>query len=219
MYYDIGENYLRDLEMKVDNGDTQARQELRALNSRLVKVSNTRLSALEKADYDYYAYDRATYYTSEKTGRNRFSSASVNKDASELVDNIREMRTFLNSKTSTIRGQKALEKERMDWVKEVGLDIPKRNQKAFLRFLGSESTQNLFQDTGASADVVAMIVESRKNKNGKKGLSFAEIGKKFDAYLSGNVLYDDLFNELGISMESIKPTVNTIKTIQRNRNA
>lgn len=80
------------------------RSDLSAIASRLVSASNKRIRRLEKTPYGEYA-------PSMRIVRQRGEKFSVKgKDVNQLRNEIKQMRKFLNMKTSTVSGWKKVQK-------------------------------------------------------------------------------------------------------------
>ena len=121
--------------------------ELRDLRNRLAQVANQRLRAIEKASSnisgqsytEYGAYEKAEEYL-ERFGKRRFTAkdttTSKNKmSRSELQREVVELQGFLNSKTSTVRGYRAVERQRVRTFQGKGIQFA--DTKEFYDFLNS----------------------------------------------------------------------------------
>ena len=121
--------------------------ELRELRNRLASVANQRLRAIEKARSnisgqsftEYGAYEKAEEYL-ERFGKRRFTAKdttnSKNKmSRSELQREVVELQGFLNSKTSTVRGYRAVERQRLRTFQGKGIKLS--DTKEFYDFLNS----------------------------------------------------------------------------------
>ena len=122
-------------------------RELRELRNRLASVANQRLRAIEKASSnisgqaytEYGAYEKAEEYL-ERFGKRRFTAKDVttskNKmSRSELQREVVELQGFLNSKTSTVRGYRAVERQRVRTFQGKGIQFA--DTKEFYDFLNS----------------------------------------------------------------------------------
>lgn len=176
--------------------------ELAAIRKKLAKRANQRLLRLERSTspvtgkaYHAGAYDIALEYLRE-TGRGKRFSESINylktkdEETGETAYNIYrlkreilELDTFLHSKTSTVRGNKAAEKKRIetftgaDW----GLDAETVASKEFYDFLQSNvydyflknsftseqliDIYNSYRERGAKdKDIIEGLEELKKNQ-------------------------------------------------------
>lgn len=189
----IDEDAIRWLEKRAMKGDDTAYRELLNMNAKYAKRANTRLSALEDKHMDFYAYDRAFGYTATTYNKNRFTtSKKLLEDAHGVSQNLREIRRFLNSESSTIGGQKKIQRKRVEAFKQQGFEIPKGKETDFLRFLGSESVQGIIEVIGHSEKIVDAISGQLK-----QGRSIDSLQRDFDYYLSGNIKYDELMDRIG----------------------
>ena len=122
-------------------------RELRELRNRLAQVANRRLRAIEKASSsisgqaytEYGAYEKAEEYL-ERFGKRRFTAKdttnSKNKmSRSKLQREVVELQAFLNSKTSTVRGYRAVERQRVRTFQGKGIQFA--DTKEFYDFLNS----------------------------------------------------------------------------------
>lgn len=191
-------DYIRSLYADYKSGDWSVIDELRDINAILSKRANTRLSSLEEKGYDYYAYDTAVHYTQQKYGKRRFTtSKKILSDVDELYDNILEVNRFLRSESSTISGQKRIEKERIASFRDMGLEINVGEERDFLRFLGTEDVRGVFEIVGnkkrggMSGEIVDIIAGQWKGELNKKRIRDA-----FTAYKQGTIFYDEFLERL-----------------------
>lgn len=187
----LNEEQLQTLKRSAMRGDSNSIRELREYNRILSKRANQRMLNLEKAGYDFYAYDIAITYVETTYDRERFpTSKKLLPDINALIKQIRVMHKFLSSKSSTISGQKAIERERLEEFRDL-FDIPEGTAKEFLRFLGSDTVKHVFDITGISGEIyenMAKTVADAKNK--RKELR--RLKRLFDNYRKGELTYDEL---------------------------
>lgn len=182
---------LRHLTKKAIQGDKDANKQLYQYNAMLAKRANSRMSALEKKNLDYYAYDRASIYNKTIGLSNRFTTSSKKLGgAGGIARNIRELETFLNAESSTVTGHRNIRERRLTSFRAIGLDIEqdKETEDAFLRFLGSESVQEVFEILGNS-DFVKMMASFTRKKNDIKKLE-----RQFKAFIAGEKSYDQILD-------------------------
>ena len=159
--------------------------ELRDLRNRLARVANQRLRAIEKASSnisgqaftEYGAYEKAEEYL-ERFGKRRFKAKdttnSKNKmSRSELQREVVELQGFLNSKTSTVRGYRAVERQRIRAFQEKGIKFS--DTKEFYDFLNSGEFAGLRK--ALSSD---KIVE--KYDEMREGMTHDEVMKALSDY-------------------------------------
>lgn len=119
--------------------------ELRSLRNRLAKVANQRLRAIENASsnvtgqayIEYGAYEKAEEYL-QRYGKRRFTATDSTKSKSSRSDlqrEVIELQAFLNSKTSTVRGYRTVERQRIKTFKDKGIKFA--DTKEFYDFLNS----------------------------------------------------------------------------------
>lgn len=159
--------------------------ELRELRNRLASVANQRLRAIEKASSnisgqsytDYGAYEKAEEYL-ERFGKRRFTAkdttTSKNKmSRSELQREVLELQGFLNSKTSTVRGYRAVERQRLRTFQGKGIQFA--DTKEFYDFLNSGEFAGL-RNALSSDKIVEKYDEMRES------MSHDEIMKALSKY-------------------------------------
>lgn len=132
----------------------RASKELR----RKVGIANKRLKRLEETGYDYYAYDIAKHYIKYALDGVEYYSTKGIDTKFELSRLERSVDTFLESKSSTVRGQRAIERARIKVFEEKGLIGTYEQKKEFLRFLGEDGYKNLTDTIGYDASLFKEIV-------------------------------------------------------------
>lgn len=191
-------------------GEFHTVEELQSIRLRYAKIANVRLRSLERAGRDVFAYDVATRYTSRTRNSKRFSeSKKFSENPRDLMRDIDVLTQFLNSQTSTIRGQKKLENEKINnFEKKLGVSIP--DKREFWNFLSGSSFQDLRgARKGDSNYFVDFYVRSKE-----VGYSLDEINQALDDYRRGEVKgIDELFNKTGLSF--IEGNTNA-KVLNRN---
>lgn len=165
--------------------------ELQKIHKALAKRTNQRLVRLERSvskitaeSYDSYgAGDIAKQYLKAKgvTGKLRFSETGKLSDRVEILKDISSMQKFLTSQSSTVKGQKAIEKKRIETFtkpKTVYIDgeeitvrepIEFATNKEFYDFLSSETFKEMSKNFNSET-----IVEAY-DKARKQGKSHTEI--------------------------------------------
>lgn len=167
--------------------------DLQETRLRLAKTANRRLRSLEKAGLDYYAYDVATLYTQSTRGRNRFSeSRTALTDIKSLLNEISKLNTFLNSKSSTIRGQRSIQQNKINAFKNKGYSM--ENPRELYNFFESEQFKNA---KGITSDfLVDYFLRGRE-----KGVDEQELYDALDRFNESETMgADELFNEVGLNI-------------------
>lgn len=213
-------------------GDVKATDELIARNKQLASRANRQLTYLEKAGYDRYAYDRAiSYIDSEyKTLTNRFigdvnyfkanpskytTITSGGEDVTYLKDvawNIREMSTFLRAKSSTVAGNREIDREILDFFrnqsKKVTIDgkevlqkvkIRKSEEKAFFDLLNSDAWEELKKTYYGSQDAIDMLIQVT-NHNKKTTLDWEKLEEQLEKVRSGQLTMEVALEEFGYTI-------------------
>ena len=188
--------YALTLRAKAKLGDRDALEELVERNKALAKRANSALSRLEKAGFTRYAYDRAISYTESEFGMNRFT-ASRNKLPwiEDLQINIQEMSTFLSSKSSTISGNKAIDKSIVDAFRAKGVNIPKGQENEFIDLIASDDFETLKKTYVDSGTIIMDMVRLTNDSDYK--VSISDIQNAFSKVVDNQLTYDVALEELG----------------------
>lgn len=194
MNYELTLDLVRDLTSRAQRGDGSALRQLRQINRQLARRANTRLRRLEQENLDYYAYDRAQAFINEKTNNNRFTTSSrILEEPSDYRTQILELVTFLESESSTVRGQRAIQNRRVESFRENGVNIPAGAEQMFNDFLSTGLFDELkdYVDSDQVAYDFGRIVEN-------KDISFQRIDEEFTKVLEGQITYDIALENLGV---------------------
>lgn len=182
-------------------------EEVRNLRKKLAKRANARLATLEKHGYTKNAYRIATRYTVETRGKKRFSEGMLKKAGIEyLRDEIEALREFLTSKSSTIKGNKEIEKERLEFFRGVrkvdkegkltGLGLVISGSEEFFKFLNSTEYKALANKM-ISSNVLMEFYDSVKESN--DDVKYEELLKALEEYRKGKVKsVDDLYEQFDL---------------------
>lgn len=149
-------------------------EELAKVRVKLAKRANQRFVRLERSTspvtgeaYHAGAYDIAQDYLRTTKGGTRFSE-SINyakDDVYRLKRDILELDTFLHSKTSTVSGNKQIEKKRIETFTsdEYGLDAQTVSSKSFYDFLQSEAYDYVIKNSLTSEQIIDIYDTYRRN--------------------------------------------------------
>lgn len=126
------------------------KMDLNSVRRQLAKAANQRMVRLEKAtsdisgnNYAFGAYDIAQEFLSE-SGRHRFSEGlQLDRDMYDIIREITVLQNFLNSKSSRVGGQRAIEKQRVETFVKAGISSKTAKSKEFYDFLNSETFERL----------------------------------------------------------------------------
>lgn len=171
-------------------------EELEATRLRLARKANRRLRALEKAGYDYYAYDVATLYTERTRDSKRFSENKKLKMSKEaLVHEIDALLTFLNSKSSTVKGQKTIEDNKISAFRKKGYDVD--SPRELFNFFDSAVYNDLANRKGITSDELVDFYL----RNKESGTTEDAIYEALEKFRSQEIVgVDELFSETGLSI-------------------
>ena len=182
------------LRAKAYLGDEAAYKELVERNRALAKRANSALSRLEKAGITRWSYDRAVSYTESEFGMKRFTVSK--QKLPEIVDlqiNIQELSKFLSSKSSTIKGNKAIDKSIIDAFRDKGIKINKNEEAAFLDLISSDDFETLKKSYVDSGTIIAEMIDLTNDYK----VSMSDIASAFSKVVNGDVTYDVALEELG----------------------
>lgn len=145
----------------------------------LAKKANERLRKLEAAGFDRWAYTRAMEYIGQTLGegRKRFSESEGKRiNRTRLYSDIRAMEAFLNSESSTIKGQESIINRReMKLMSKFGIDMTTEEGKNdFYNFVDSLDFTSLDSPfKGLSGQIVDLYADAFDNVKAKKTLEKA----------------------------------------------
>lgn len=167
---------------------------------KLANVVNTRMKALEKADLDFYDYDRMYSFIKNTFGSrrvrlpNKVSTESMEWD--DIVNNFQQMLTFVNSPITTVAGaQRHMEDKLHNFEATTGLIIPPSKMREFARLVADDRISQLLDDVKqyASDEVIeALIYASEHDISSYR----AQLNRKLDAYIEGTETYDDVLDAI-----------------------
>lgn len=160
------------------NPEQQA--QFKRLFDSLAKEANKRLGRLETNDYTYYAYELARDFlehTTSPTEPNRYKWDATDMQAN--YEALMNMRTFVSKRTSTLTGQRAVEKQRLRSFRELlNLDtnpfskgyIKNQDLRDFLDLLGNQPIRNTLSEVGKgmSGELVELLFGHVTANNGLK---------------------------------------------------
>lgn len=170
-------------------------EELESLRRKFAKRANQRLLRLERAGLDYYAYDRAALYLSRTRGTHRFSESKTYKGSKQaLLRELDALTTFLGSKTSTVAGQRSIERAKIRAFEQKGYHIS--NSRSFFNFLSSSVYKKL-----ANSKIPSEILIEYYTKSADAEKSLGQIYTELEKFSRGAISgVDTLFNNFGIKM-------------------
>lgn len=170
---------------------TASREALQAVRRKLAKRANQRLVRLERSvspisgeAYHVGAYDIAQAELGE---RRRYSEKlDYLTDITELKKEIGQLQAFLNAKSSTVSGNRAIEKKRIETLTDLGRDeeghavisLQTATSKGFYDFISSKAYIYLSEkqvDSEGLQEIYDYYTE-------KKGLSYEDVQGIVDEY-------------------------------------
>lgn len=196
----LSEKELTALQAASNRGEEDAFNQLFKESKRVAKAANSRLLRLERAGFtESNAYERATYYTDYAYGAERFR---VNRrmDVDDLIEQYREMRTFMRKESSTVSGVRASRDRLIDALESYDIHIEEPNRNAFFSFVNSDDVQDAIEFIGE----YDIVMDAIANNIDKIGNDFKNLQKQFQAFLKGEIFYDELLERIsGESYESL----------------
>ena len=189
--------YIRDLAEKAESGDQDAYKELGDLNNRLAKRANERMRYMERKGMEGTgAYKIAKYNiqtTAQDTGKTDYFSQSRKLDPGQLMDNLTNVSTFLESQTSTVRGEEKRREKIVDTLVDRGYIDPDiaetpKFKKKFLEFLSSEGWEGIKRNIGTAREVLNGAAEAIRN-----GAKLSDLSRAFRDYQRQTDLNTDMF--------------------------
>ena len=181
-------NDIRSAAWNATQGSEDSYNRLRNEYRRLVKTANSRLSSLKSAGLDMFAYDRAITYL-KNNDRSTFSTVfAPSTDFRGMVTQLSELISFINSKTSTVRGARTYLNEKLEKISDFTGKTYTENQKKQLgRLLGLDSVSTLLRDVrGDSAEVIDALEEIALTDVDTK-----ELSSIIDNYLTPYIPWSD----------------------------
>ena len=173
------------------NEDVISLSRLNSIRLRYARIANERLRRLEKAGRAFWAYDVAVNYTQKAYGKNRFNQARRWKGSMEgIINEIEKLSQFLNMETSTLRGQRAVDKRIAKTFKQKGLKM--NDPKAFFNFLNSAQYKNL-----ANKGITSEQLQEFFDRSVDDQYELSEIYNAFEEFENSDMTVEELFNRHG----------------------
>lgn len=179
-------------------GEFLTLDELNNIRLRYARIANDRLRALEKAGRAYWAYDVAVSYTQQSRGRNRFTQKKTWSGTKEgLLHEVEELQSFLNMKTSTLTGSKAVEQRIVNTFQQShGIDIDHIGRSDFFNFLTFLNTKSREYNMIPSEMAIDFYTRSRDD-----GVKHEDIVNALDEYKKGKIRnLKDLYGKFDLSV-------------------
>lgn len=200
-------NDIRSSAWNATQGSTKSYEYLKSEYSRLARLANNRMRALEKAELNMFSYDRVHTYLSN-LGLTRFRTKFAEpNDYKGMVTQLQELVTFINHKTSTVAGARKALNEKMDKIEEfTGKTYDYQQRLRLAQLLGTDSVSTLLREVrGDSGDVIEVLEQLSSEAIDKD-----EISSIIDKHLEGYnpfednpffanadyMTYDEMMNEL-----------------------
>ena len=185
---DLTINEIRASAWNASNGSEPSYQFLAQHNRKLAKLANSRLRALEKAGYDMFAYDRAITYLRNHNLRRFSTKLPPASDYKAMVNQLQELITFINAKTSTVAGARKTLDDKINMLSEQTGSVYTPDQKLRIgHLLGTDSISSLLREVrGDSQEVIEIIEELALND-----ASIKDVSSIIDKHLAGYNPFSD----------------------------
>ena len=190
----VGPMTARNLRSKAMLGDKQAYNELVARNKELATKANRRMTNLEKAGFNRWAYNRAISHIESIDGR---GARRFNRNLTDIVDlqmNIMEMGKFLNAKSSTVAGNRDIDKEIVNAFRDKNIRIQNVDIAAFIDIIKSDAWEDLKKYQVSSGVLIEDMVRlSQENK-----VSWERVLEEYQKVANNEITYDIALENLGV---------------------
>lgn len=179
------------------------RQEKEELSRKLSMIANGRIRTLRKNGINQYAMANADLYF-QNTGTKQFYTGRNHKSEKDLNIQLMEVTSFLNAKSSTIGGLKAIREQRKETFErkfeEAGINFKftKEKEKSFFDFLSSKQFDALskFAD---SDDIIEDFATALLDKYSQE-----EIMNQYQLYLDNEEMTFDQVEKMRKSMRQFR---------------
>lgn len=199
---DLSISDIRGLAWNASQGSEMAYDALASQNRRLARLANSRMIALEKAGYDMFSYDRA-YTFLQNQGKRRFSTKLPSSaDYKAVVNQLSELVTFINSRTSTLAGARNALDKKIEKISEyTGHNYSPQQKYKLGRLLGTDSVSALLREVRGNSDEVLETLEEISLTEVNLDAVNSLVDRHLQGYQpwSGNtdyLNYDELMDEL-----------------------
>lgn len=195
-------------------------KELQTLRRTLAKRANQRLVRLERAKSEVtgeamnsYGAASFAYRYLRKQGRKRFAETLTTKQTvSQLQSEIQELQDFLSAKSSTVGGQRDIERKRIaafergEWGvqwKRKGVTqspITFANNKEFFDFISSGTFKDLVKSGFTSEQLVELFEQGKIRSPKDEGIVAQRMQEALDQFRAkGNTSLKELRKTLGLT--------------------
>ena len=176
---------VKKLQLRAVRGDRASQEALLAYNDKIAREVNKRLRELERAGYDFGAYNTATHFTETMYDTKRFMTGQqLELDWYMMGTQTSIGVKFLNMKSSTVAGQKEIEQKRFDTFVELEIipeNYSRRKFKNFIRFVGNEESERILDEYGTSTQMVEMLFDAYNRKGNTKNKMLKVFREYLDA--------------------------------------
>lgn len=167
-------------------------EELDRMRRKLAKRANARLLSLERAGRDYWAYDIAQQYLNARN-RRRFSERGFKGSERNVIRELEEIISFLNSASSTITGSKSIEAKIKSSFARKGVNVSDFESRDFFDFLDWYNS-----DKRGRSKIQSAIAIDFYNKAIQQGKSKEDVETAIEQFKQGRTSLRDMYSANGI---------------------
>lgn len=176
---------VKKLQLRAVRGDRASQEALLAYNDKIAREVNKRLRELERAGYDFGAYNTATHFTETMYDTKRFMTGrQLELDWYMMGTQTSIGVKFLNMKSSSVAGQKEIEQKRFDTFVELEIipeNYSRRKFKNFIRFVGNEESERILDEYGTSTQMIEMMFDAYNRKGNTRNRMLKVFREYLDA--------------------------------------
>ena len=163
-------------------------------------VANKSLRALEKAGITEYAYGRAMTFLQTEYQSIKFPQAVAKRPVSDLVKQALELHAFMKSPTRKVKGARIIQERQQQKIRqlnEIGYNIPTDQERIarINRALGNDGLRFVSSIRYELMEAIDAAYE--------RGDTDKEVQMMIDRYATGEIMYNELINDLGGKLHAI----------------
>ena len=207
MRTELSINDIRSSAWNATQGSPTSYQFLQEQNRKLAKIANSRLKALKAADLDMFAYDRAITYLNNR-GLKQFQLKLASADDFQgMVNQLSELITFINSKTSTVKGAREALDAKLEKISEYFdvSDIAKDDIESTLMSLTHKKAYVMCRKGGKFSLLVLKDTPEAKSALDELNPGKSDAYKGLDVTVLHTLILEKLF---GIDKENMANQIN-----------
>ena len=163
-------------------------------------VANKSLRALEKAGITEYAYGRAMTFLQTEYQSIKFPQAVAKRPVDDLIKQALELHTFMKSPTRKVKGARIIRERQISKIKqlnEIGYNIPTDTERLrrINKALGNDGLRFVSSIRYELMEAIDAAYE--------RGDTDKEVQMMIDRYATGEIMYNELINDLGGKLHAV----------------